>query len=94
MGGAAPSTAMLFFLAYVWIAALVLGYGMTRVLAAERTVPAVAGLPGVGVGVGDGTGAADAIAVTANSGALLSSPATVYACELAMTVLTGLMLLN
>ena len=90
MGGAAPSTTMLFFLAYVWIAALVLGYGMTRVLTAERTTPAVAGLPGVG----DGTGAAGTVAVAADSGALLSSPATVYACELAMTVLTGLMLLN
>ena len=65
MGGASPSATVLFFLAYVWMAALVLGYGMTRVLAADRP-----------------------------SGALLSAPATVYACELAMTVLTGLMLLN
>lgn len=84
MGGAAPSTTMLFFLAYVWIAALVLGYGMTRVLAAERPAPAVAGLGGPGA----------VVAAAADSGALLSSPATVYACELAMTVLTGLMLLN
>jgi hypothetical protein len=84
MGGAAPSVTMLFFLAYVWIAALVLGYGMTRVLAAERPAPAVAGLGAAG----------DAGAAAADSGALLSSPATVYACELAMTVLTGLMLLN
>lgn len=87
MGGAAPSTTMLCFLAYVWIAALVLGYGMTRVLAAERPGPAVAGLPGVGGGKGG-------VATAMDSGALLSSPATVYACELAMTVLTGLMLLN
>jgi hypothetical protein len=65
MGGASPNATVLVFLAYVWMAALVLGYGMTRVLAADRP-----------------------------SGALLSSPATVYACELAMTVLTGLMLLS
>jgi hypothetical protein len=31
---------------------------------------------------------------TDDSGTVLSSPATVYACELAMTVLTGLMLLT
>jgi hypothetical protein len=64
--GAPPGTATLLLTAYVWIAALVLGVGMTRVLAA-----------------------------TAESGetqTVLSSPATVYACELAMTVLTGLML--
>jgi hypothetical protein len=64
--GSAPGTAVLLLLAYVWIAALLLGIGMTRVLAAEP----------------------------AESGAVLSSPATVYACELAMTVLTGLMLLS
>jgi hypothetical protein len=69
--GNAPGTTVLVLLAYVWIAALVLGVGMTRVLAAgERG------------------------AETAETGALLSSPATVYACELAMTVLTGLMLLS
>jgi hypothetical protein len=88
MGGAGPSATVLFFLAYVWMAALALGYGMTRVLAAERPVPAVAGLEGADRRArttgGSGSG----------SGALLSSPATVYACELAMTVLTGLMLLN
>lgn len=74
--GATPGATVLILLGYVWLAALVLGYGMTRVLAAAQaegaTVPA--------------TGTA--------SGALLSSPATVYACELAMTVLTGLMLLS
>ena len=64
--GSAPGTAVLLLLAYVWIAALVLGVGMTRVLAAD----------------------------TGETGAVLSSPATVYACELAMTVLTGLMLLS
>jgi Domain of unknown function (DUF5134) len=66
MTGNAPGTTVLLLLAYVWIAALVLGIGMTRVLAAG----------------------------TEESGAVLSSPATVYACELAMTVLTGLMLLS
>jgi len=65
-----PGVAVLVFLAYVWIAALVLGYGMTRLLPAA--------------GVGDGSGVE----------ALLGSPATVYGCELAMTVLTGLMLLS
>jgi hypothetical protein len=68
--GATPNTTILLLLGYVWIAALVLGYGMTSVLAAPQ--PQHAG----------------------TAGALLSSPATVYACELAMTVLTGLMLLN
>ena len=64
--GSTPGTAVLLLLAYIWIAALLLGIGMTRVLAAEP----------------------------AESSAVLSSPATVYACELAMTVLTGLMLLS
>ena len=66
--GTSPGTAALLLIAYAWIAALVLGVGMTRVLAA-----------------------------TAESGetqTVLSSPATVYACELAMTVLTGLMLVT
>ena len=95
MGAAAPSTTMLFFLAYVWIAALVLGYGMTRMLAAELPAPAVAGMPDAGMpDAGMPGGGAGGTAVAADSGALLSSPATVYACELAMTVLTGLMLLN
>lgn len=67
--GATPGTTTLLLLGYVWIAALVLGCGMTRVLAVPQQ---------------DVSGAA----------ALLASPATVYACELAMTVLTGLMLLN
>jgi hypothetical protein len=66
--GEAPGATVLLLLAYVWLAALVLGIGMTRVLA-----------------VG-----ADA----EESGAVLSAPATVYGCELAMTVLTGLMLLS
>jgi len=66
MGGA-PGTAVLLLLGYVWIAALVLGIGMTRALAG-------------------------AAASGGSQGAMLSSPATVYACELAMTVLTGLML--
>ena len=66
MAGNAPGTTVLLLLAYVWVAALVLGVGMTRVLAAG----------------------------TDDSGMVLSSPATVYACELAMTVLTGLMLLT
>jgi hypothetical protein len=83
MGGGTPSATVLLLLAYVWMAALVLGYGMTRVLAAER--PAPAGLGGTARG---GTTA------PAGSTTLLSSPAIVYACELAMTVLTGLMLLN
>jgi hypothetical protein len=69
--GSAPGTTVLLLLAYVWIAALVLGVGMTRVLA-----------------VGEAESAAAA------PGTLLASPATVYACELAMTVLTGLMLLS
>jgi len=66
MTESSPGTAVLLLLAYVWIAALVLGFGMTRVLATDA----------------------------GESGAILSSPATVYACELAMTVLTGLMLLS
>jgi Domain of unknown function (DUF5134) len=66
----APGVAVLVFLAYVWIAALVLGYGMTRLLPAIVTPDAV------------------------GAQALLGSPATVYGCELAMTVLTGLMLLG
>ena len=66
MTGPAPGTAVVILLAYVWIAALVLGIGMTRVLADATT----------------------------GTGSVLSSPATVYACELAMTVLTGLMLVT
>lgn len=85
MAGASPSATVLFFLAYVWLAALALGYGMTRVLSVEPLGPAAAGLPGT-----DRRGRVPG----ADSGALLSSPATVYACELAMTVLTGLMLLS
>lgn len=64
----APGVALLAFLGYVWVAALVLGYGMTKLL------PVTAGSNG--------------------TGALLGSPATIYGCELAMTVLTGLMLLS
>lgn len=99
MGGVAPSPTVLFFLAYVWIAALVLGYGMTRVLAVDRPAPAVA-VAGIGDAGFEGAGLESATrAGTGHRGspadsALLSSPATVYACELAMTVLTGLMLLN
>ena len=66
--GTSPGTAALLLLAYVWIAALVLGFGMTRVLEGAVT-------PG-------------------ETQTVLSSPATVYACELAMTVLTGLMLVT
>lgn len=66
--GATPGTAMLLLLGYVWIAALVLGIGMTRVLAGA--------------------------AASGETQTVLSSPATVYACELAMTVLTGLMLVT
>ena len=72
MTGAAtgsPGVTVLLFLGYVWLSALVLGYGMTRLL------PAAADLDGGAL-------------------ALLGSPATVYGCELAMTVLTGLMLLS
>lgn len=64
----APGVAVLVFLAYVWVAALVLGYGMTKLLPAT--------------------------AEAGDAAALLASPATVYGCELAMTVLTGLMLLS
>lgn len=73
MGGTSPGTAMLLLIAYAWIAALVLGVGMTRVLAATA----------------DSADSADSAGQTQT---LLSSAATVYACELAMTVLTGLML--
>ena len=76
--GAAPSTTVLLLLAYVWLAALVLGVGMTRVLATDAAGSPNPGLPGQ----------------SRQSGTLLSSPSTVYACELAMTVLTGLMLLS
>jgi hypothetical protein len=69
--GASPGATTLLLLGYVWVAALVLGYGMTRVLATPQ-----------------GTAQSGTTAV------LLSSPATAYACELAMTVLTGLMLLS
>jgi len=65
----APGVTVLAFLAYVWVAALVLGYGMTKLLPAT-------------------------VATNRGTGALLGSPATVYGCELAMTVLTGLMLLS
>ena len=73
--GAAPSTTVLLLLAYVWLAALVLGVGMTRVLATNAS------------------NASDS-PKSVRSGTLLSSPPTIYACELAMTVLTGLMLLS
>jgi hypothetical protein len=76
--GTHPSATMLVLLGYVWLSALVLGYGMTRVLAAAQPQAEVAAVPAARVA----------------SGSLLSSPATVYACELAMTVLTGLMLLS
>jgi hypothetical protein len=66
MAMGSPGAVTLLLLAYVWIAALVLGVGMTRVLATT--------------------------AASGQSQTVLSSPATVYACELAMTVLTGLML--
>jgi hypothetical protein len=75
---------VLLFLAYVWLSALVLGYGMTRVL------PAVTG-PMQADAVGR---LARTVTVGDGSTALLGSPATVYGCELAMTVLTGLMLLS
>lgn len=66
--GTSPGTAALLLLAYVWVAALILGFGMTRVLAST--------------------------AASGETQTVLSSPATVYACELAMTVLTGLMLVT
>jgi hypothetical protein len=66
--GTSPGTAALLLLAYVWIAALILGFGMTRVLASASA--------------------------SGETQTVLSSPATVYACELAMTVLTGLMLVT
>jgi hypothetical protein len=66
--GTSPGTAALLLLAYVWIAALILGFGMTRVLAST--------------------------AASGETQTVVSSPATVYACELAMTVLTGLMLVT
>ncbi len=76
----APGVAVLVLLGYVWISALVLGYGMTRLLPAiAGTGPATAPIPPGGAG---------------GTLALLGSPATVYGCELAMTVLTGLMLLS
>ncbi|HET9173587.1 MAG TPA: DUF5134 domain-containing protein [Actinospica sp.] len=68
--GPSPGAATVILIAYVWLTALILGIGMTRILAAETTA---------------GSGEART---------LLSSPATVYACELAMTVLTGLMLVT
>lgn len=73
--GASPGTTTLLLLGYVWAAALVLGYGMTRVLATPSGAPA-------------------GVQQSGTAAVLLSSPATVYACELAMTVLTGLMLLS
>jgi hypothetical protein len=91
MGGS-PNAPILLLLGYVWIAALVLGYGMTRVLAASG--------PGSGAGSGSGSGPGSGATLTlqpqyaGTAGAVLSAPSTVYACELAMTVLTGLMLLN
>lgn len=72
MPGTVPSTAVLAFLGYVWVAALLLGFGLTGILANK---PSATSSP------------AD------ESWTLLSGPATVYASELAMTVLTGLMLL-
>lgn len=80
----APGVAVLVLLGYVWIAALVLGYGMTKLL----PVPVVAGGPGIPATTGTGAVGTDSLH------ALLGSPATVYGCELAMTVLTGLMLLS
>jgi hypothetical protein len=56
-------------LIYVWLAALVLGAGLTRAAAAQ---PAPGGRAAV----------------------LLAAPVTVYACELTMTVVMGLMLLG
>lgn len=79
--GGAPGAAVLLLLGYVWIAALALGYGMTRVLEAAAVATA-------------GRAAAEQAATNRGVFALLASPATVYACELAMTVLTGLMLLD
>jgi hypothetical protein len=81
--GAAPSTTVLLLLAYVWLAALVLGVGMTRVLATNATTASASGS-------GSGSGSPK----SGQTVSLLSSPPTVYACELAMTVLTGLMLLS
>ena len=68
--GASPGPATVVLIAYVWLAALILGIGMTRVLAVEHAT------------------------VDGGTRTVLSSPATVYACELAMTVLTGLMLVT
>jgi len=68
MIGTSPGPAVLLLLAYVWIAALVLGVRMTRVLST--------------------------VSASGETQTVLSSPATVYACELAMTVLTGLMLVT
>lgn len=72
MAGTVPSTTVLAFLGYVWVAALVLGFGLTGILSNNPAAPPPA---------------AD------ESWTLLSCPAIVYASELAMTVLTGLMLL-
>jgi hypothetical protein len=104
VGTTTPNAAILLLLAYVWIAALVLGHGMTRVLVLPRPdaggVPNAAGARNaVGPGSAGGAVGARSAGGAGNAGsagavALLSSPATVYACEIAMTVLTGLMLLT
>ena len=94
----APSTPTLLLVGYIWIAALVLGVGMTRVLAAAA-VPAGSQAAGAGRQATSAESPAQiqshaSHSQASHSQAVLSSPATVYACELAMTVLTGLMLVT
>lgn len=78
--GATPGVVWLTLVGYVWLSVLVLGGGLARAFLAEAATD-------TGLEPGLGTRPLDL-------GALLGAPSTVYACELAMTVVMGLMLLS
>lgn len=76
--GGSPNLVSLTLLAYVWLSVLVLGGGLARAFAAEA---------------GPRTGS-EIRPPARGLSALLGAPSTVYACELTMTVVMGLMLLS
>ena len=82
--GAMPGVVWLTLFGYVWLSVLVLGGGLARAFLAEAGEETGSGL---GSEPGAGTRSLDL-------GALLGAPSTIYACELAMTVVMGLMLLS
>jgi hypothetical protein len=89
---------------YVWIAAAVLGAGLMRVMAAGPVVPVLRaegpgadGLRAVGMSVGRMGANGARVGGVEGPGAVagvLGAPAVAYGCEIAMTVVMGVMLLG